>query len=284
MVCDPPPLMICNTDELFLDDLTDETAAAGKQIVLRDGGNSPAPGNFGLLCPPSDPNNCGAGTIEDFLAAETTPECTIDQQSTKTGVTYSKVNHGINSRFDMDHLANPAEDIVSYPRDSAFSSNVLGNGNWNRNQYWNDEHGTAPPGVLTGATRYQTYLYEMGESYAKNGWQTAYPLPADTSWLTAQGYTIVTPPGPNIPAAGVPVNPPVIGPQRRVIKVAVVQCQALGVIGNTDIDLRDMQVIEMFFTEPAEDSGGNKGIYGEIVRTLTSLNSPDLHTNIRLLD
>ncbi len=54
--------------------------------------------------------------------------------------------------------------------------------------------------------------------------------------------------------------------------------------GNTDIDLRDMQIIEVFFTEPAEDSAGNKAIYVEIVRTLTSLNSPDLHTNIRLLD
>ncbi len=56
------------------------------------------------------------------------------------------------------------------------------------------------------------------------------------------------------------------------------------VIGNTDIDLRDMQIIEVFFTEPAESSGANTAIVVEVVRTLTSLNSADLHTNIRLLD
>ncbi len=199
-------------------------------------------------------------------------------------MTFNKVNNGLNSRFDMGTLANPAEDIIWYPRDSAFSSNTLGNGNWQRNQYWNDEHGTGLPAALNGASRYQAYLYEMGEGYARKNKQTVYPLPGDTSGLTAQGYTIVTPPGPNIPANGVPVTPPTtMGPQRRVLKAAVVQCNALGVVGNTDIDMRNMEIIELFLTEPVESAGANKAIVTEIVRHLTSSNSEDISTNVRLL-
>ncbi len=67
-------------------------------------------------------------------------------------------------------------------------------------------------------------------------------------------------------------------------KAAVVQCNALGVSGNTDIDMRDMQVIELFLTEPVESSGGNKAIVTEVVRHLTKSNSEDVSVNVRLLD
>ncbi len=79
-------------------------------------------------------------------------------------------------------------------------------------------------------------------------------------------------------------TPPVIGPQRRIMKAGVVQCQALGVAGRTDIDMRNMRVIELFITEPISGNGNNAPIVGEIVCRMTSSNSADISTNIRLLD
>ncbi|MEE8533775.1 MAG: pilus assembly protein TadG-related protein [Alphaproteobacteria bacterium] len=280
IVCDPPPLMVCNTDEQGLQDLT-EAAAAGKQILIRMGGNNPAPGNFGLMCPPSNPN-CGANTVRDFLAAEQTNECATTTMSTKPGVNFNMVNTGVNSRFDIGSLANPARDIMTYPRDSVFQANVLGNGSWSPSDYWTAEHGGAlPAGIVT---RYQAYLYEMGEGFASDGADTVYPLPADTSGLASQGYTVVSPPGEDIPAAGVPTSTPSTDLTRRVMKAAVVQCQLLGVSGRTDIDMRDMAILELFITEPITGNGNNAPIVGEIVRKLTSANSSDISTNVRLLD
>ncbi len=74
------------------------------------------------------------------------------------------------------------------------------------------------------------------------------------------------------------------GPQRRIMKAGVIQCNVLGVNGNTDIDLRDMQIIELFLTEPSANTAGDKAIYGEVVRHLTSSNSEDISVNVRLLD
>ena len=133
-------------------------------------------------------------------------------------------------------------------------------------------------------TRYQAYLYEMGEGFASNGADTVYPLPSDTSGLVAQGYTVVSPPGEDIPAAGVPTSTPSTDTNRRVMKAAVVQCQALGVSGRTDIDMRDMAILEIFITEPITGNGNNAPIVGEIVRKLTSANSSEISTNVRLLD
>ncbi len=68
------------------------------------------------------------------------------------------------------------------------------------------------------------------------------------------------------------------------MKAAVVQCQALGVSGRTDIDMRDMAILEIFITEPITGNGNNAPIVGEIVRKLTSANSSEISTNVRLLD
>ncbi len=270
IICDPPPLMICNTDEMGLDDIA-SAAAAGKQLLLLDGDTSPAPGNFGLMCPPSN-SNCGAAAVQAHLAAVTRAECTDAIIATKTGTPANAIENGINSRFDMGSLPKPARDIVSYPQDSAFQAGVVGNANWDRDGYWLANHVGALPGVLSAASRYQVYLYELGESYAESGKSTYYPLPDDLAKLPA-GYTVVTPPGENIPAAGVPTSTPVADARRRIIKTAVVECEALGVVGKTDIDMQDTAIIELFITEPASGAGGVTQITGEIVRLLTPNNS-----------
>ncbi len=142
IVCDPPPLLVCNPDEQGLEDIT-QPEAIGKQVLVRYRRNNPAAGNFGLMCPPETPN-CGANVVETFLAAERTDECTATTLSTKPGVNFNKVNNGVNSRFDEGSLANPARNIIAYPRDLAFQADLLGNGNWQQSQYWADAHGGAP--------------------------------------------------------------------------------------------------------------------------------------------
>src|SRR3546814_20977913 len=76
------------------------------------------------------------------------------------------------------------------------SGGVLGNGNWYLDRYWLEKHGSAVPVALDGATRYQTYLYELGESFARRGRETQYPV----SDPTPAGFEIVVPAGPEVPA------------------------------------------------------------------------------------
>lgn len=282
IICNPPPLMVCNTDELGLDDLT-TTSAIGKEILLRDGGNTPAPGNFGLMCPPSDPH-CGAGVVEQFLAAETLDECTATSMTTKPGVNFNKVNNGVNSRFDMGTLPNPARDIIPYSRDSSFQSNVLGNGVWGPDTYWPANHGgnPLPGGLTTASTRYQVYLFELGEEFARNGKQTIYPV--DDCTMLPPGFTCVTPAGPDMPVGGVPVSTPVADARRRIMKAAVVQCLALGVSGRTEIDMSDMHIIELFIAEPITGTGSSAPIVGEIQRLLTASNSNEILANAQLVE
>src|SRR3546814_3191231 len=63
-------------------------------------------------------------------------------------------------------------------------------------RYWLEKHGSAAPVALDGATRYQTYLYELGESFARRGRETLYPV----SDPLPTGYDVVVPPGPDVPA------------------------------------------------------------------------------------
>lgn len=282
VVCNAPPFMACDPTEngSSNDDLMDPSNAGRQLLVKENGGGSFAPGQYGLLCPTG--TNCGASEVGDAIAAENPGTCYGANVDTSPGSQTQQVRNGLNARFDTGNQnpKKPAKDIMPYSRDSNMNASTrVGNGSWNPNSYWSANHPSDPaPSGLSGYSRYQVYLYEMGETFARNGKRTLYPAPSP---LPA-GYTLVTPPGASIPAAGVPTSAPSSLVKRRVVKLAVLRCVALNVQGSGSYPTFG-RYVEAFLTEPVS-SPPNADIYGEIIGPLTSRTSSDFHGNVRLVD
>ncbi|MCH7887753.1 MAG: hypothetical protein IIA00_00565 [Proteobacteria bacterium] len=291
-ICDPPALLICNPGDN--DDPSDVTRAdaAGKQMLLRQPGQAPVAGNYGLLCPPPH-LNCGAPIIEEFLASDGTDKCSTTVVSTKTGVTFQKVNRGINHRFEDGALGPDypmAPNIMDYPRDDGFETEVLdmlGDGHWDRKQYWDDYHPDYPGGLpddMAYATRYQIYLYELGVGFASNATtgETIYPAPAYAD--LPEDFTMYNGSGVSIVPDGY-VGDPTVDPLRRMMKAAIVQCEKLGIRGNFNINTYDMEIADVFVTEAVGPPPANRSpIVVEIVRMRSTTTYDSLISNVRLVD
>jgi Flp pilus assembly protein TadG len=282
VVCNAPPFMVCDPTEggSASDDFMDPANAGREFLVKESGGGSFAPGNYGLLCPTD--SNCGSNAVGDAIAAENPQTCYGATVDTSPGAQTQQVRNGLNARFDTgnNNPRRPSRDIMPYPRDSNMTSSTrVANGNWNPTAYWSANHPADPaPADLSGYSRYQVYLYEMGAPFARNGKRTLYPAPNPAP----AGYSLVTPPGPAIPPAGVPTSTTSTDVKRRVVKLAVLRCSALNVQGRGSYPTFG-RFIEAFLTEPVS-APPNADIHGEIIGPLTSRTSSDFHANVRLVD
>src|SRR5262249_38097735 len=120
------------------------------------------------------------------------------------------------------------------------------------NAYWQQHHGTDWPAGIT--TRYAAYQLEQGIGGAAPAWQGEQNAPYCTP---------TTPVGPST---------------RRVISVAIVNCLANNVQGNTNTSLLGTQYADFFVTKPADST-----IYLEFVRFLTpTTNGSQLHHVVQL--
>lgn len=284
IVCEAPPLMVCDPAEASASLSLKSIANIGRQMVIKEtGGGSFAPGNYGLLCPAS--GNCGASNIGDALADDPPESCYGETEGTvvdtATGVKTQQVRDGVNERFDAgkNNPKRPAPNIMTYDRDSDMASAaILGNGNWNPVSYWNSNHPSdIEPADLADYTRYQMYLYENGVAFARNGKQTLYPPPSS---LPA-GYTKVTPGMSTIPSSGVPKSTPSSDVKRRNVKVAVLKCDELNVKGSHSYPTFG-NFVEMFITEPMSTTQSE--LYAEVVGPVSVRDSKNFHANIRLVD
>lgn len=294
-ICNAPPLMMCDPAEDDPSRSLDLDANIGKQVILKEAqsGTPWAAGNFGLLALPD--GSSGASAIEQALASVHPASCYGLDVTTAPGSKTNDVKDGINARFDLPGGGpNPAPDVINYPRDQALladSTEYFGDGNWDIDAYWSAKHGGATPSELAGATRYQTYLYEQGLEFARNGNLTLYPVPEQLP----DGYQIVSPGGPDIPVAADPANaddPDYDGVPsqavasngfaRRLINVAVLECKADGINGHGTYPTNG-RFVEIFLTEDVKDPP-DAAILGEIVKRLTPTSSPDYHANVRLVE
>lgn len=285
VVCEAPPLMVCNPAETggAALDLSSPTNA-GKQLAVKEGpgGVASAPGQFGLLCTVS--GQCGANAIGDALAAVNQPQCQGPSVTTAPGSKTQQIRNGFNSRFDSASGANnPSRNIIGYPRDSAHvgggTGDFLGDGIWDAATYWTTEHpGETLPAELTNASRYQAYLYELGESYAANGKQTVFPIPSSLP----TGFAVITPPSVNIPANGVPATAPIADAKRRVVKAAILDCVAQSVAGSGDFPTFG-RYVDLFLTEPVPGPP-DATAYAEVISAVTESTSADFHANVQLVD
>jgi hypothetical protein len=294
-ICHAPPLMMC--DLMEFDPAQDLTApsAAGRQVQLKQSQNSGsplAPGNFGLLSLPD--GSAGAADIERALAAVEPEDCYTLDVTTATGSKTQKVRNGINARFDVDSgWPFPAPNVINYPRDIEFIASVdavVGSGNWDIETYWLQRHGFSMPSVLAGASRYQTYLYELGEPFLRNGKQTVFPVPS----TSLEGFELVSSLDGELPYAadwedptdpdfdGIPTQPVAEnGTARRLVALPLLGCVSADIRGHGTYPT-DGRYIEVFLTETVK-APPEAAIYGEVVRTLTPTNMPDFHANVRLV-
>ena len=286
VICHAPPLMMCDLSETGGEDVMDPVNT-GRQLLVKfpQGGNAQwVPGNFGLL---ESGYGSGANNLERALADVEPPGCDSNIITTEPGTMAQRVKNGINARFNGSGYYTPAPNVQSYPRDTDFDDDTgrqnndrLGDDDWDIDDYWSANHnGDSLPSDLTGATRYQTYLYEMGETYASNGNLTLYPSP-DT---LPDGYIEVTPSSADLPTGGEPDTIPASnGALRRVMQVAVLQCIANDVKGRGDYPT-DGNYIEVFITEPVGDPP-ETSIYGEIIGRVIPSDNVSFHSNATLVD
>lgn len=291
-ICHAPPLMLCDPGETDASRDLDDPANVGRQMQLKPppGGGAWAPGNYGLLALPD--GSLGASAIENALAAVEPADCYSIDVTTAPGVKTNKVQNGINARFGTSTYPYPAPNVINYPKDTDIENGTeaaMGDASWDRDAYWTARHGTPLPSALIGAARYQIYLYELGAEFARNGRRTLYPVTGD---LPA-GFTLISPSGPQIPADAANASDPEHdgepddgdvasnGYARRLVQVAILQCGSEGVRGSHEYPTNG-KYVEMFITEAVDEEPAG-GIYAEIVRPLSTVNDPDFHANVRLV-
>ncbi len=304
LMCHAPPLMTCDPTETGGIDVMNPDSA-GIQMLLKAGqGNAQmAPGNFGVLETGYGP---GANNVEQALADVEPPGCSSNEVTTEPGNMARKVEWGMNARFNGSSHPWPAPNVQNYPRDSVFETSsssgsgnsgngnsgndsgssssadsdvYYGSGDWEPADYWRDNHDSdSLPRQLDDASRYQVYLYEIGETFDRDGMKTIYPIDGDAP----DGYTRVTPSGADLPTDGSPDGSVASnGALRRVVTVAVLQCVSDDVRGRGTYPTYG-KYIDAFVTEEA---GGppNSQIYGEIIGPLTPISSDNYYANSSII-
>jgi Flp pilus assembly protein TadG len=295
LMCAAPPLMTCDPTETAGIDIMDPDNA-GVQMLLKAGqGNGPfVPGNFGLLETGYGP---GANNVEQALADVEPPGCVDDEVTTEPGNMARKVELGVNARFNGSSFPWRAPNVQNYPRDSVFeTSSSSGDGNsgsssadsdayygdadWDSEDYWRDNHDSDYlPSDLDDASRYQVYLYEIGETFDRDGMKTIYPVDASAP----SGYTRITPPSTELPTDGHPDGSVASnGALRRVVTVAVLQCVADSVQGRGTYSTYG-KYVEAFVTEEA-GAPPNSQIYGELLGPVTILQDDNFHANVSIVE
>jgi Flp pilus assembly protein TadG len=277
VACNVQPLMICNPWEQAADPNFINHVSAGTMLrLMQEGGNSFAPGDFGLL-DPAGQSHSSANQIRNLLSQTQPNSCYVNNISPRTGQVTNKVLDGINVRFNRPPSTGntsgldqtPAPNVIkgwtnsntpscpnnkwaqsnpdqALPLDSTMTSvgsMQVGNGTMTtaaKNFYWSSHHGvgtTWPAGVTT---RYAAYRLEQGIGGTAPSW-------------------VGEPHAPNCTP-----TTPVGNSDRRIISAAVVNCLANNVQGNTNTNLLSATYVDLFVTKLADST-----IYLEFVRAMT---------------
>ncbi len=222
----------------------------------------------GSLCPPS------ANSKKDFLKGAGN-SCQISSGMGGQGWRVPVAPYRPTS--PVNPLSNAEADALSpmgYPRDmchavsvtGACTGGLVGDGNWDRNAYFrtNTANWATIPNFsstfgTTSPTRYQIYRYEYANSkLASQG---------DISGgLTAYSAPVCQAPG---------IPPGTAAPDRRVLSIAVINCNAEAV-GASTTDAEINKFVDVFLVEPssARGTGGDKvtensDVYVEVIGETT---------------
>lgn len=266
--------------------------AKGTQVLLKYTG-SYGPGNFGLLDPQGVSSGVGAKLITQNLAAQTPSFCYTGTHTVRTGQVAGPVISGIGVRFDMYPTDNsstsqylrslpPAPAVLKgkvsggsnnsnqactfsdstqaarMPRDGCIVNGACwqGNGDWQTGpegaDYFSKNWGALRPPNWPSTTRFETYLWEL-QITEETQTPNLRAKPAD-----ATSPEIAAPACYNFVGSGGPPN----NARRRVLNVAVVDCETNVLTGNSTPPLSIMRIARFFLTEPASGTGD---IYAEFI-------------------
>ncbi len=289
-MCDFPPMMLCNpfenTGMAFQDEMN-----PGDQIILKQqGGNQWAPGNFGFLQPDNTPGG-GAPEISRFLADENLSGCKAPLFTTSTGSMTNQTSNGLNTRFDIysnpgygrpdapDYWP-PAPNVIDFPRDTTWRAidNRFGNGDWNRDGYFATYHDWqlhGRPGGWADMTRWDAYNWAIAEGKLPS----KSPLVGSTDDTAYDGI-----PDPNHLYTG-DYPPQSSIPERRVFMVAVVNCVAHGISGQTTFPLiaPTEGFAELFMTEHVTKPPDAE-IRVEYMSWADAASSENIHVDVQLYE
>ncbi len=249
LVCRATPLAVCLSEEAGAV-LTDPTAA-GRQMLLRFGAGGLQP-----ICAPGE-----ACTPDQAWARLAQPGGGFCASTMAQSVPLSedRLRQALTDRFGSPPLwsqsgAHPL--ITRYPRDLGDSGvGGLGNGYWDRDYYWRISRGQSLPSRLGPATRYQTYLYEIGESFAMRGRETFFPVPP----VSVPGRDVIVPLPLQRPFLPLPEEMnPALAPESRVVTVGLADCG-----GAPAISIR--QWLRLFVTEAPDADGLRAEVIGRAV-------------------
>ncbi len=321
MICNPFETAVDTFSDVFTNDAHIGKAITIKKG--NTGGGAWTAGNFGLLNLPEDVDYAGGGAqriMQSLMDPEPQGCYGLNSLATAPGSMTVSVADGINVRFGLvpsggytDDDVNPAPNTIEFPTDRVLDSSdalyddtlTLGDGVWNLNDdassYWTRAHpGVTMPADLVGFTRYQIYLFENGvgfwEKNRKSSFNTLVDVPDNTGgW----DYIINTDPVLNPDGVGIPVDagdpdnnqvdgiPPAAQTpddyERRVLKVAVLNCLTEDFQGASGLEGATGTYIGIFITEEAQDPPGG-GILGELIGAVEPATALEFHGNVRLVE
>lgn len=276
--CDTAPMALCDpfegTGRTFAEAMT-----PGQSIQLKQqGANTWSSGNFGFATPFY--GGAGAGDTASYLADEyasgSTPTCSPASITTQPGNIAQKVKAAFNTRFDQYGPPNPynqisapitwppAKNVVEYSVDTnahPFTlDNRFGGGAWDFDAYWALSHpALAAPNAWSNGnrpTRKAVYDWEIANN--------------------------------QVPVLGVPIHIPRVTPDRRVVRVAVLSCNAVGLNGGKStvkIFPPDGVATVFLIKQAGQPSGPNKvDMYAEYIGWESLGGGGDNHVQIQLFD
>lgn len=273
VACNTQPLMLCNPYEATGEEFD---PPPGQMFIFKPkdgGGNEFAPGNFGLVDPPGVTSS-GANVTRDLLSLQSNEFCYANEVNPRTGHAAGPVDAGINVRFDYKfncNVNNCSADMTAaphvikgakpknsscqqydaipgallYPNDmttTVIGATTIGEADMSeaeKNAYWQFHHGTDWPVDI--ATRYDAYIAELAMTYPTD-WGAENPQPQCLPAVAEE-----------------------IGPSRRTIAAAIVNCLEWGVHGNSVNEIRVDSYAEFFIYKPAASGQ----IFTEFVRMMT---------------
>jgi len=288
--CEYPPMMLCNPFEdnsppqNFQDAMNE-----GETIILADQGPSSSwtPGNFAFL---ALLGTTGAEAAADYLADEGVVGCTPPIITTEPGQMTQRTENAIDTRFDLYSNPGfagawnsypPASNVIDYPRDLTYRAGDprFGNGDWDRDLYWNTYHGWRSPGygkppdyndLIDPTTRYEMYQWEIDNSHP--------PVrdpglgSCDTTSTRCDGIPDPT------------HNPSGQTPERRVFNVAVANCVAQGISGRQTFTIFGQEgFAKIFLTEQALGPP-NREIIGEYIEWAAPGGDSNVHVDVQLYE
>jgi hypothetical protein len=280
VACNVQPLMLCNPSEPATFNPAVGTLFGFTQ---QGGGGGLSPGDFALI-DPAGQSNSGATELRNLLSQSVPHFCYVNNVSPRPGQAANSVADGINVRFDIQPQSNnqiggldqtPAPNVIKgqIPRNSSCNqwdaalgpnntpatlpgaSNTVQQGHlWvgttmdtsDANNYWQYHHGSNWPATLT--TRYAAYQLERGQTG------------------TPPAFVNVPPRESPAPSCAPLAVRNAGDDSRRILSVAIVNCQAQGVQGNTNTSVMTNKYADFFLTKPVGQDGV---IWAEFVRFLT---------------